>query len=189
MELKALCIGLPKTGTTTLYKALCSAGLHAVRRHQPGKPAAGYIMHRNLLHGRPLLHGMETVEAVTQPDTCLHGMNVWPQMDADFLCRVRAEFPRCTFILQARDTELTLASIRAHGDLRERIVYAPGLYGAATTDNDIRAWIGRHYDSALEVIATLGGVTFDIASPEAPAALMQAMDIDIGWWGRANARA
>lgn len=175
---RILCIGFPKSGTTTLYKALESAGLDAVHRHRPGKIASGYVLYRGYMN----TYKWQGDSIITQLDTCLKGLNVWPQLDYEFL---RWANERSKLILQMRSPEKILRSIKNHGDLRERITYAPGLFGGRTTDNDVLVWIRRHYERVLRILPDILAIQID--DPEAPSIISKYLNLDISWWGVANA--
>lgn len=175
---RILCVGFPKSGTTTLYKALKSAGLDAVHRKGTGRSPAGYVLYREYMNS----YKWKGDDIITQLDTCRKGMNVWPQLDYEFL---RWADKRSKLILQMREPGKILRSIKNHGDLRTRIVYAPGLYGSKTTDNDILTWIRRHYERVLRIFPDILAIHIDDSN--AQSILSKYLDIKIPWWGVANA--
>lgn len=177
-QTKILCIGVPKSGTTTLYEALKSAGFDAVHRYRKGEVAAGYNLYKAYLQ----TYQWQGENIITQLDTCRQKINVWPQFDYEFL---KWASKRSKLILQMRSPEKILKSIYNHGDLRSRINYAPGLFGRATTDGDILYWIIRHYERVVRLIPNVLAVFID--NPQAPEIISKYLGVQIPWWGVANA--
>lgn len=173
-----LCIGFPKSGTTTLYKALKSAGFDAVHWKREGEDPAGYKLYQGYMSS----YKWKGDNVITQLDTCRKGINVWPQLDYEFL---RWANERSKLILQMRSPEKILRSIKAHNDLMKRIVYAPGLFGERTTDTDMLNWIMRHYERVLRAIPDVLAVFLD--DPYAPKIISSYLGVELPWWGVANA--
>lgn len=191
MSFKALGVGLPKTGTSTLCKALQSAGINAFHQtFRKDYPHVGELMLTAYEEGLPLdeyVSGM--VEAVTQLDTLRDGKSIWPQMNHEMLCAFVKQNPHAAIILHTRDPKKTLDSINRWKDLRIRIERAPGLY-AACSDKVVISWIENHYANMRRLFSHHPlYVEFDIEDPEHEIRhkLEGALGCTIKWWGVSNA--
>jgi len=175
---KILCIGFPKSGTTTLFKAFKKAGFDAVHRRRKGKKPEGYRLYRSYIRD----YTWTGADVITQLDTCRKDVNVWPQLDYEFL---KWASQHSKMILQYRSPEKILRSIKDHNDLRKRIAYAPGLFGAATTDGDILRWIEKHLIDAKRAVPEALKVCMD--DSDARDRIAKFIGVDLPWWGVANA--
>lgn len=185
MALKAVCVGFPKTGTTTICEALSQAGWNTIHRRVPGhRLAIGVTMYRNYLAGRPIMHSLEGIEAITQLDYSRKRMNLWPQMNRSFLTQLRKENPDVKFILHTRHIPDTIKSIRNWNNLVDRIRGAPGLNGHE--DHHMELWIRRHYERIRYWFPDT--IVFSISDPRNPEPLERGLGINLPWWGVANAR-
>lgn len=191
MSFKALGVGLPKTGTTTLCKALSKAGINA--HHQTFRkeyPHIGELMLQAYEEGFLLDEYVGGyTEAVTQLDTLRRGKSIWPQMNHEMLCAFVKQFPNAAIILHTRDPEKTLTSIKRWKDLRTRIERAPGLY-AGCSDKVVIKWIENHYANMRRIFSHHPLYTeFDIEDPdhEIRHKLEGVLGRTIPWWGIKNA--
>lgn len=127
------------------------------------------------------------VEVITQPDSCLGNVHVWPQLDYKFLHELLEQEPQTCILLHTRKPKKILRSIKNHGTLRERITTAPGLYGGKTRNRDVIRWIKQHY---LRIQHEFGHydnyMHLDIESPDAKERLEDRFGVELPWWGVAN---
>lgn len=191
MSFVALGVGLPKTGTSSLAKALQKAGINAFhQRFRKDYPHVGELMLGAWEEGLPIdeyVGGM--VEAVTQLDTLREGKNIWPQLCHEFLCAFVKQHPEAVIILHVRDPKKTLNSIKRWKDLRTRIEKAPGLRPGCS-DKAVIGWIENHYANMRRLFSHNSRyVEFDIEDdPERiKTALSIALGRDLPWWGVENA--
>lgn len=184
-------VGFPKTGTTTITRALSTAGWRTAH-WRINEGFVGVLIQANIEAGRPAFAGLERYDAVTQADVCLpgRGLNYWPNLDLAVLDAIRRDYPDCLFILNTRDPAKTIASMRGWGRMHRRIMLAevPGLpKGRGRSDAELEQWIQAHYAA---VRLRFGGdprfVEFDIEDPAAREILAAATGLDLVWWGRAN---
>lgn len=188
--MRAIVIGFPKSGTSTLTRAFEEAGLRC-----------GHWVHRDAPIGRLVYEGwflagdpfalLGDLDALTQMDVCLGGENFWPNLDIALLLAIRRAHPSCLFILNQRPAAATARSIAGWLDLQARLTAAdiPGLpAGRGGTEAELIRWIEAHHAALRQVFRDdprfLG---LDIADPAAPARLGAALGLDLPWWGVENA--
>jgi hypothetical protein len=191
LRLRAVAIGFPKSGTSTLYEALLQAGLRSVHWTHHGEPIGKLIYDGWLEEGDPFAR-MKDVDAITQMDYChpAKKLNYWPNLDFAILTAIRAQYPDCLMILNTRPAEGIASSIERWGDMQYRITsqYIPGLpAGRGRTREELVRWVEGHFAAAR---ATFGNdprfLELDITAPDAAERLGAALGIPITWWGRAN---
>lgn len=196
--LKVINLGLPKSGTTTLGKALAAAGLRVadwrIRRGDPNATAFGFV--GNLLYhgyfttGDPLAL-MPNHDAFTEIDIVRNGFNLWPQTDWGLLSAIRAHHPGARFVLTWREPAKLSDSMMRWSNLGRRRLpdnAIPGLpEGYGKTDAERIRWIEGHYAFCRQVFAGASDfLEYDIESPDAPARLGRFLGIELPWWGVAN---
>jgi hypothetical protein len=189
--MRAVVIGFPKAGTSTVQTALARSGLrafHQIYRKQP----IGKLVYAGLLrHGDPF-HSFPDVDVLTQMDICMPArhLNYWPNLDLTVLSAIRARHPDCLMILNRREPAAIARSISRWGDLQARITRSdiPGLpRGFGNTPADLEAWISRHHAAVTGMFGGQPGfLDLDITSKEAPARLGAFLGLEIAWWGQAN---
>lgn len=193
MTFKALGIGLPKTGTTTVCSALRQAGINALHKRRPDQQPAGYHMLRAFRHGYKLGTFLPSgVEAVTQLDHMWNKspQSCFPQEVRGFLRAFTAQYPEARIILHTRDPKLTLRSIKAWGNLRDRIPRSVPSLPDSCTDKELLHWIEQYYVRMRRLFKRHSHfVEFDIADPRAPDILASAFGIEFPWWGVRNPNA
>jgi len=189
--MKAFVVGFPKSGTTSIDKALAASGLRSAH-WKTTKGYVGQIIYRNLFAGIDPLAGLENFAAITQADVCLpkEKLNFWPNLDFAVLRQIRRYHPECVFILNYREPRLTADSIRRWGDLRQRIKQSdiPGLpAGYGGNDEQLIAWIENHFAAVRHFFKDDPKfLELDIAAPDAPYKLGDALGVELKWWGKAN---
>jgi hypothetical protein len=189
--MRAVVIGFPKSGTSTIQRALVSAGLRSVH-WKLGERHVGPLVYEGLLRRGDPLAMFPGVDALTQMDVCLpgKGLNHWPNLDFNVLLAIRRLHPGCLLVLNRRDPQAIARSMVGWNEMNRRLARldVPGLpAGFGASAEDLVAWIENHYRAAAMAFA--GDPRFldlDIAAAEAPARLGAALGVEIRWWGVAN---
>lgn len=201
MSLRVVNLGLPKSGTTTLAKALQKAGLTVadfrIRRHQTEDPALRGAFVAELLYrgyfetGDPaaLLPGFS---AISEMSLLRKGRSLWPQTDLALIRALRAHNPDLKLLASRRDPFEMSQSILAWSDLGTARLPAsaiPGLPpGFGETTKERIQWIEGHYATLRQAFGDDSGfLEFNIEDPDAPASVGRFLQIDLPWWGHANA--
>ena len=192
-------LGLPKSGTTTLARALRRSGLHtADHRIKPdqteqedlaGAFVADLIYDGYYRTGDPLAR-LGEFEALSEISVLRERHPAWPQMDYGVLEAMRAQHPEVKFVASYRDPLELSTSMLNWTSMVARMEKAalPGLpvgYGAKESDR-IR-WIEAHYAFLERVFA--GDDQFmilDVAAENAREQLAAFTGRDMPWWGQAN---
>jgi hypothetical protein len=189
--MRAVVIGFPKAGTSTLQTAISRAGLRAFHQIYRGRPIGRLVYAGLLRHGDPF-HFLPDADVLTQMDICRpeSGENFWPNLDLAVLAAIRARRPDCLMILNRRDPAAIAGSIGRWYDLQARIVASdvPGLpRGFGGTAAELERWITGHYDAVTTLFG--GGPGFldlEITSEDARERLGAFLGLEIPWWGQAN---
>ena len=196
-------LGLPKTGTTTLSRALRRSGLKVadwrVRASQTDNTAqhnqlVGELVYKGYFEtGDPLAQFGE-FGAITEMSAIVPGHNYWPQTDWGVLSAIMEHHPDARFLLSARDPARTADSMLRWNSLGKRRLprqYVPGLpFGYGKTAPEIQRWIEGHYAFCRRVFEGTGKLLeFNVADPEAPEQISAFIGRDMPWWGRANTNA
>lgn len=198
--MKLLNLGLPKSGTTSLQKALSESGVRTVhwainrknRRPHLGRLESfvGYRMYRDHLKGLDPLQDLAEFDVITQPDMISDQYSFWPQMDHALLRSVRRHHPECTFLLLTRTPEKVARSISNWLDLQERMakVGLPGLPAPMAREPEaLLRWVTNHYDNVRDWFADDPNfVEIDIETPDVREQFEKLLGIEFSWWGRAN---
>lgn len=197
---KIVNLGLPKTGTTTLTRALRRAKVRTVdwriHRRQSSDPQLvgkhlGTVLYRDYFdHGDPLrrLSGFRGFNELSQAG--LH-TSLWPQTDWGLLDAIQRHHPDTRFLLNMRDPAATAASIMRWGNMgamRLPNTNIPGLpKGYGHSEAELARWILGHYMFCERVFAGSSNfLAFDIDAPDARESLARFLDLDMPWWGIAN---
>lgn len=187
MSFKALGIGLPKTGTTTLCKAFREAGYIAIH-HSAGYrlPPAGALMVDAWEEGLPMHHYLEGVEIVTQLDSAGKNKHAWPQFDLLFLKAFLEQYSGAYLILHTREQKQTIPSLKRWGLLTDKVADVTSGINTGSTDLDIGAWMESYYISIALNIPEERVIRIRIEEDARPI-LSKAFGQEFPWWGVANA--
>ncbi|WP_372620785.1 hypothetical protein [Falsiroseomonas sp.] len=192
--MRAIVVGFPKSGTSTLQQALQKSGLRCAHWRYRGQPIGRLVYDGWFDTGDPFAH-FPTLDVLTQMDICLpaEGLNDWPNLDIPLLLAIREVHPTCLFILNARDPAQTADSILRWGDLAKRLSEGaqPGLpMGRGQKRADLVRWIATQLSALRRIFAADPHfLDLDIAAPDAPQRLGAALGLEITWWGKANENA
>lgn len=203
MTIRVVNLGLPKTGTTTLARALRLAGLHVadhrIRPHQTDNEKLHGAFVAKLLYrgfyetGDPgaFLTGFD---AISEMSVLRNGHSIWPQMDFALITAIRQHHPGVKFLASSRDAFALSQSMLAWSDLgTNRLPEAnvPGLpagYGETTAERI--QWIKGHYDHLRTLFRDDPDfLEYDVADPSVRDLIGGFLEIPVEWWGKANANA
>ncbi|KNG92393.1 hypothetical protein [Pseudaestuariivita atlantica] len=200
MTLKVVNLGLPKTGTTTLARALGRASLkvadHRIKPEQTGNAAlhhsfVGVQMYRDFFDTGDPLHTMAEFDAFTEISTITGPRSYWPQTDWALIDAIRKHHPGVKFVASWREPQdLSDAMLRWRNLGTERLPAGniPGLpKGFGDTHAERKRWIEGHYAHLDRLFAgDADYLRYDLADDNAPRLIAAHIGRDLPWWGRAN---
>lgn len=201
MTLRIVNLGLPKTGTTTLARALRRAGLHvADHRIRPRQTKdanlqdayVGDLLYKGFFETGDPAYFLEPFDAITEMSVLRVDQSLWPQMDFAIIDALRRHNPEIKFLASNRDHFALSQSMLAWSDLgTERLPTSaiPGLpqgYGGTTKERE--QWISGHYAHLRALFNDdQTFLEYDIAQSNARQQLERFLGFPLPWWGRANA--
>ncbi|UWR23739.1 sulfotransferase [Sulfitobacter sp. S190] len=201
MSLAVVNLGLPKTGTTTLARALKLAGYrvadHRIRKRQTEDAELHDAYVADLLYRGYYLDGDPAAfcgdfNALTELSCLREGKSLWPQMDFAMIDAIRTHHPDVRFVASRRDSWDVSQSMLAWSDLgvdRLPASDVPGLpEGYGETSKERMRWIDGHYAHLAVIFAgDPAFLEYDVADPGARAQVARHLGRDLPWWGQANA--
>ncbi|KEJ89476.1 sulfotransferase [Sulfitobacter donghicola] len=199
--LKVVNLGLPKTGTTTLARALKIAGFkvadHRIRARQTETKSLKNAFVADLLYQGYFQSGdpaalFEDFTAVTELSCLRNGKSLWPQMDFAIIDAIRKHHPEVRFLASRRDSWDVSQSMLAWSDLgTDRLPASdiPGLpEGYGETSRERIQWIDGHYAHLQAIFAgDPAFMEYDVADANAHALVAKHVNAELPWWGQANA--
>lgn len=201
MSLQVVNLGLPKTGTTTLARALRLSGLkvadHRLRGRNTSDPALKGAFVADLLYRGYFKTGdpgalLSECDAVSEMSMLRADTSLWPQMDFALILALRAHHPDVRFLASRRDSYDLSQSMLAWSDLatvRLPDSPVPGLppgYGGTTKER--MQWIDGHYAALARFFAgDPAYLEYDVADPSARLRISGFLGRELPWWGRLNA--
>ncbi len=201
MTLVAVNLGLPKTGTTTLARALRLAGLrvadHRLRGRNTADPTLKGAYVAELLYRGYFETGdpgalLSECGAISEMSMLRADKSLWPQMDFALILALRTHHPGLRFLASRRDAFELSQSMLAWSNLaRTRLPASavPGLpagYGGTTKER--MQWITGHYDALARFFGDDPDyLEYDVADPGARDKIAAFLGRDLPWWGRLNA--
>ena len=201
MTLKAINLGLPKSGTTTLARALKRSGWkvadHRIRPRQTEDVAlhgafVGDLLYRGYFRSGDPAMRLTDFDALSEMSVLnRHGV-AWPQTDLALIRALRTHHPDLRLLATRRDAFEMSQSMLAWADLGSgRLPEAdiPGLpAGYGHTSKERVQWIDGHYETLRAVFAgDPHYLELDVAAPDARDRLATFLGRDLPWWGVANA--
>ncbi|MYM56042.1 sulfotransferase [Thalassovita mangrovi] len=199
-RLRVINLGLPKSGTTTLARALKIAGLktadYRIRRRQTKDTGlhgafVGKLMYDGYFHNGDPLALMEDFDAFTEVNVLREGMSLWPQTDWGLIDAIREHHPGARFLLSYRDPKAISDSMLRWSNLgAERLPQnaIPGLpRGYGETGHERAQWIAAHHAHMRKLFeGDEAFLEYDLADTSAPQKIGNFLGIELKWWGRAN---
>ena len=200
MTVQVLNLGLPKSGTTTLAKALRRAGLrtadHRIRRRQTEETAlhgryVGDLLYAGYFTGDNPAVDLRGFDAISECSVLKPGHSLWPQTDLALIEAMRRHNPGLKLLASRRRPFEMSQSMLAWSDLgRARLPVAsvPGLPpGFGETSKERMQWIEGHYATLTRWFAgDPDFLIYDIEDPSAPDVIGAHIGRALPWWGRAN---
>lgn len=123
-------IGLNKTGTTSLHRALTILGYRSLHW---GGPETRALVRRAMTEGRRMLSYLDpALEAVTDLEEVTYNFELADE-----------QYPRSRFILTVRDIDEWVESRRRHVE-RNRAARAAGTYHGPFLEIDVESWIADY---------------------------------------------
>ncbi len=198
---KLVNLGLPKTGTTTLARALKIAGYrvadHRIRPRQTDSATLQNAFVADLLYQGYFQSGdpaefFEDFTALTEISCLRQGKSLWPQMDFAMIDAIRTHHPDVRFVASRRDSWDVSQSMLAWSDLgTDRLPASniPGLpEGYGETTRERVQWIDGHYAHLRTLFkGDPAFLEYDIADASAPQQIAAHLGTELPWWGQANA--
>ena len=200
-RLPVIDVGLPKSGTTSVYDFFACGGLRTSHWQCGSAGFCGQCMHANLERGQPLLEGCGDYDVfaeinVTPQDNALHKVDTcyFPQVSS--LPQLYEAAPNATWVLSLRPTANWVASVGAWpGDgsgnhLREKL-RSCDLPGVTTADDvELAAFYDAHRDAVRAFAASKPSLTFvEVAvEDDGAATVMHAAFAAVpqSCWGQSN---
>lgn len=198
MSLKVVNLGLPKSGATTLARALRRGSLSCADHRII--PCVGCIEKTEFYVGELMYHGLfdlgdpaaylDGFDTVSERRVLRAGRSLWPQTDFAIIDALRRLHPELRFVATRRDPFEMSQSMLAWSNLEEQLQQAeiPGLpAGFGDTTKAQTQWIERHY---AHLRALFEGsdrfLELDVSAPDPRARLTDLLGTGLPWWGRIN---
>lgn len=195
--LRVINLGLPKSGTTTLGKALERAGFRVADyrlRHQRDERRGfvGILMYRGYYETGDPLHYLAEFNALSEVEVLRQHRNAWPQTDWGLIAAIRTLHPGARFLLSNRESSEHASSMRRWSDLgttRLPMGAIPGLpIGFGANPGELERWIEGHTAFCRQVFAGAEDfLEYDVADPDAKTKISGFLGVELPWWGKANA--
>lgn len=189
-------LGLPKSGTTTLAKALHRAGFKVADwmvREEDGRKRGfvGRLMYLGYFETGDPLQFMQDRDAFTEISVVRRGRNYWPQMDWALLDAIRKHHPGTKFTLSWRDPAKHADSMRRWSNLgRTRLPesHVPGLPMLHGDEpGELERWIEGHHTFCRHVFrGDPDFMEYEVSDTDAQSKLSAHLGVDLPWWGQAN---
>ena len=201
MTLVAVNLGLPKSGTTTLAKALRLAGLNVADHRMRGRNTTdkslkgafvAELLYRGFYQNGDPVAFMPEVTAISEMSMLTGSKSIWPQTDLALIRAITKHHNGVKFLASRRDAFAMSQSMLAWSNLgSERLPAAtvPGLpTGYGETSKEREQWINGHYETLAAYFGESDDfLEYDVADPAAPDKISGFLGRDLPWWGRANA--
>lgn len=199
-RLRVVNLGLPKSGTTTLARALKLSGFkvadHRIRPRQTADTAlhkafVGDLIYQGYFRTGDPAARLHEFDAISEMSCLRDGRSLWPQMDFGVIDALRRLNPDLKFVATRRGSWDMSHSMLAWSDLgltRLPSGAVPGLPpGFGETSKEREVWIDAHYAHLAAIFRDDPRyLELHVAAPDACDQLSAHLGVEIGWWGRAN---
>lgn len=199
-RLRVINLGLPRSGTTTVARALRRASLHAAdfriragqskEDHLLGEYIAALLYEAYFQTGDPLAY-LDEFDGFSEISMLRAGQSLWPQMDFGIIEAIRAHHPGVKFFASWRPAADISASMERWSNLAtERLprYNQPGLPdGYGGTDPQRQRWINAHYDHLDRIFSGSDCyMRLDVRADDAAEQLSAYLGRPVPWWGHLN---
>ena len=193
-------LGLPKSGTTTLARALREAGYKVAdyrirwrdteNKALRGRYVGGQMYHGYFATGDPL-SSLAEFNGFSEIGVTRGNLSYWPQTDWGVISALRKHHPGIRFLASTRapkDQALSMLKWSDMGIERLPKLTVPGLpRGFGHTNLERAQWITAHHAFLRHVFTGADDfLEYDIADTEAPGKIAAFLGHDMPWWGRLN---
>jgi len=179
-------VGLPKSGTTTIDKALRNSGY--ITYHQRGKTKflADEIYDNLKLHN-DIFYSFESENvALTQLDYIHEGTGIWPQINYKFLRKI-SNLENTKFILNYRNPQKIISSFENYRNGKQRLFEANVPHMPVLKNNeDFYKFILSHFKKVRRIFKDKNFIEIDIEDPNSKIKLEKFLNTKLTWWGVAN---
>ncbi|MGV6850121.1 MAG: hypothetical protein ACWA5A_17245 [Marinibacterium sp.] len=203
MSLRVVNLGLPKSGTTTLARALRRAGLriadYRIQTRQTNDTNlhgkfVGALLYEGYFDGGDPAARLADFDGLTEISLLRRERSLWPQTDFGLIDALRRHHPDLRFVASRRDAFEMSQSMLAWSNLgTDRLPAAdvPGLpAGFGETTKARMQWIDGHYTALQRWFqGDPAFLEYDVADPDAPGRIGAHLGLDLPWWGRTNVSA
>jgi len=201
MSIAVVNLGLPKSGTTTLAKALRLAGYrvadHRIRGRSTSNPELKGRFVAELLYQGYFETGdpgaqLQGITAISEMNMLRGDKSLWPQMDFALIRALRKHHPGIRFLASRRSPFDMSKSMLAWSNLgSDRLPegHIPGLpAGFGATSKEREVWIDGHYENLRQMFRGSDDfLEYDVSDPGAPDLISGFLDTPLPWWGKLNA--
>ena len=197
MRVKLVNLGLPKSGTTTLARALRRGGWsvadHKLRQGQGAEPGTFVARHvyDGYFHDGDPFGRLGQVDALSEISALRAELSLWPQCDYPVLKAMRLHGRGVLFVATWRpaeeiaDSMLRWTNLGTHRLPQGNVPGLPRPYG--TTEAQLIRWITDHYAMLRDVFGDAAQfLELPIGAEDAQARLAAFTGLTLPWWGRAN---
>ncbi len=200
MSLVVVNLGLPKSGTTTLARALRRSGLsvadHRIRSKQTKDPAlkdafVGELLYRGYFDSGDPAALISNFGAISEMSVLREGRSVWPQTDYAMISAIKAHHPGVKFLASRRDAFAMSQSMLGWSDLGTARLPQndiPGLpAGFGETSKQREQWINGHYATLRHLFKdSTDFLEYDVSDDKAPQLIGEFLGRKMPWWGKLN---
>lgn len=194
-RLRIVNLGLPKSGTTTLARALVAAGFTVADwklRKSNQKGFVGGLMYRGYFETGDPLQYLDAYDAMSEISVVRDKCNFWPQCDFALIQAIRTHHPGAKFLLSMRDAQAQADSMMRWSDMGTRrlpMATIPGLpEGYGRDIAELSHWIDGHYAFCHKIFEGADDfLAYRIGDADAPTQIGEFLGCALPWWGVANA--
>ncbi|MFT4961851.1 MAG: hypothetical protein ACI92Z_002945 [Paracoccaceae bacterium] len=200
MSLVVVNLGLPKSGTTTLARALRRSGMrvadHRIRGKQTKDAAlkdayVGELLYQGFYEAGDPAARIPTFTAIAEMSVLRQGRSVWPQMDYALISAIKAHHPGVKFLASRRDAFAMSQSMLGWSDLgtarlpQNDIPGLPAGYGETSKQRE--QWINGHYATLCQLFKNCDDfLEYDVSDDTAPQKIATFLGRKMPWWGKLN---
>jgi hypothetical protein len=200
MSLVVVNLGLPKSGTTTLARALRRSGLsvadHRIRAKQTTEAAlidayVGELLYQGYFDIGDPAALIPKFAAISEMSVLRKGRSVWPQTDFALISAIKAHHPKVKFLASRRDSFAMSQSMLGWSDLGTARLPQndiPGLpVGYGETSKQREQWIDGHYATLRQLFKDSPDfLEYDVSDENAPTLIGDFLGRKMPWWGKLN---